>query len=134
MSTLSLWQTALCDLGVQIFAFRQSSPLTRGEVLDWAVVVLGRDLSTADYQLAGQTRHEVNFTRDTRGLGIWLVTILTFPLGLIAYFLGKRTSVITVRVEKGNDGDVDVSISGTGTRRVVEGVQYRIDHDLDVDE
>jgi hypothetical protein len=37
-------------------------------------------------------------------------------------------------VEKGDDGDVDVSIAGTGTHRVVEGVQYRMDHDLDVDE
>jgi hypothetical protein len=107
--------------------------MSREEVREWAVTLLGRDLSYARFQLVSQTKREIVFARTSRAWIVWLFTILLFPLGLIFFFAFKRTSNVTVLLEKAAQA-TNVTVSGAAKARVVEGIEYRLFNDFTHDD
>ena len=113
------------------FVLTAPSALGREDARRWAVGVLGRDLGYAGYHVGSQTKRQVDFIRTSRSAGTWIVTVLLFPLGLIFFFALKRTSSVTVLLQKASYG-TEIVVSGEAADRVIEGIDYRLSADFDV--
>lgn len=51
---------------------------------------------------------------------VWLVGVLLFPLGLLAFVLGRQRLTLTVSVEPRPDGGADVLICGEAPGRIAK--------------
>jgi hypothetical protein len=123
-------RTGISGGSMQPFMLTAESLLGREETRTWAVGILARDLAYAKYHLAAQTKREVVFVQTTRAVGTWLLTILLFPLGLVFFFAFKRTSTITVLLQKAANG-TNIVVSGEAKPRVIEGIGHRLALDFD---
>jgi hypothetical protein len=112
------------------FLFRARTLLRREDVREWAVGLLGRDLSYAKYQIESQSKTRVVFVNTSRSVATWILTVILFPLGLIFFFAFKRTSNITVLMEKAGGGS-EIVVSGNAKPRVIEGIEHRLRHDFE---
>jgi hypothetical protein len=113
------------------FSMSTSSALPRSEVREWAMTTLARDLGYARYALESQSKDEVTFTRTTRSAPVWLLTIVTFPLGLVAFFGFRQVSNVMVLLSPASGGGTDIVVSGQASLRVIEGMQHRLSEDFE---
>ena len=95
-----------------------------------------RPLGRLDYsrrsQMEAQRKSEVDFTCTRRSAGIWILTVVLLPLGLIFFFAFKQTSSVTVLLEK-EAGGTRITVSGQAKPRVIEGIDHRLSNDFGSD-
>lgn len=95
-------------------------------VREWVVVSLARSLRRYGYEITSQSEGQIDAARVYRPVAVMVVTVLLFPVGLIAFFLFRRTSVLTIFIKPLPDDSTELLISGelpgSAARRVVDGL------------
>jgi hypothetical protein len=74
-------------------------------------------LSQAGYALEGQTATALTFVRTYRTTLTWVMTVITFPFGLLFYLAGVEKAYITITFEPQGDGTL-MRIAGEGPSEV----------------
>ena len=74
-------------------------------------------LAQAGYALEGQTATALTFVRTYRTTLTWVITVLTFPFGLLFYAAGAERAYITITFEPQGDGTF-MRIAGEGPTEV----------------
>jgi hypothetical protein len=74
-------------------------------------------LARAGFALEGQTATALTFVRTYRTTLTWVMTVVTFPFGLLFYLAGAEKAYITITFEPQGDGTL-MRISGEGPAEV----------------
>lgn len=81
-------------------------------VFDWARASFAGALRRFGYRLAYVDDVQLVFERGWRPLPVWIVTVLLFPIGIIAFVMGRRCSVLIVAIKADGRGGTELRISG----------------------
>jgi hypothetical protein len=111
---------------IRPFSLTTAAISPRGEIREWALLRLGRDLGALGYHLTTQTKSALDFTRTSRGFWTWFATVFCFPLGLVFFLAFKRVSMVTVLMAKTGTGGTEITVSGQAPARVAAVINERL--------
>lgn len=82
------------------------------EVRAEATSQLVHAVSRSGYRVTSSSDAEIILVRTYRPLFIWAVTILLFPVGLIAYLLNSKQSSLVLTFESAAGGETELRLAG----------------------
>lgn len=93
-------------------SFVSTSAAPSDAIRAWLVTSLSPALRKHGYRLMSQSDRQLDFVQTYRPALVWLVTVATFPVGLIVFALFPQRRILTAFLRDADDGARQVVFSG----------------------
>lgn len=110
-------------MAVKHFSVTSQLPTGAAKARKLIITSFAPALGREGFQIMSQSETVIVLEKVSRSALTWFVTILLFPIGLIAFFVGKRSYNVTVIISPVNAALTDIVVSGVATDRTVSLVE-----------